>query len=201
MSASNPLTWTYNFTGSAGVLGGQTGDNFQIAQPPSQGGAALYTDNFFKNNVAGNNLFEVILTYRTVANGGTQMTVESATTKITSTQPSFILTFADPTNQYKYGVNDSLTGTYGVANSMFNATTLPLPDQATLSTYFKVSTATPGSVQYKDDLLLSGPITILYPLGGSIPEPSALVMGSMAIVIGAAGYCVSRRRRSPSRAA
>jgi hypothetical protein len=192
MSSSSPLTWTYNFTGSAGVTTGLTADTFQVS---NSSGASLYTDSFYKNTVTGNNLYEVILQYRPTSQGGTLMTVESATLKVAVGQPAFVLTFADPTNQYTYGKSDSLTGTYGVANSLYSATTLPLPDQATLTDFYKVSKTTPGMVTYGDATFFSGPVTILYPLGASIPEPSALVMGLMAVAIGGGGFWMSRRKR------
>jgi hypothetical protein len=185
--------WTYNFTLSPSVAAGTTAFSFQISNPP--GTTALYTDSFFKNAVPNNDLYKILVTFNSTTSGGTTMEFETATLKVTNAQPAITLTFADPTNHYYYGPSDSLIGTYGVANSTYAANVLPLPDQATLSGFYVVSKVTPGKFVYGDEQFLGGDITMFYPLGGSIPEPSALLMGLMAIGIGTAGFCVSRRKQ------
>lgn len=184
---------TYNFTGSVGEGTNET-TAFKIYQFSNQSGGSLFTDSFTGNGTGNADFYEIQLTYRSVANGGTMMTIMSDTVakqgdpyKLNGGNPAYILTLTDPTNTYTFGTNDSQKGTY-------SATNLPLPDQKTLSTYYPVSTAMPGTLSYDQPGFIAD-ITTVYPLGTTIPEPSALVMGIMAIGIGTAGFCACRRKR------
>ncbi len=194
----------YNYTGPANTSGYVPTFTFSIYTVTNNAGVItlqnqVFTDSFTGNTAAPADYYAIQLAYHaagTSSKSGTTMDVKADSIAFQSAPfsatgvPAIDLTLYNPTNHL-----DPAQGTG------YTSTSLPLPDQATLTNYFASSngksqglfTYDPDGTSILTDVTYTwDPNTQSQPQFMMIPEPPGVVMGLLAIAICTAGFCVSR---------